>query len=165
EGIVPQTLTVQFGYFAGLQSWAPILIPVFFFLLGNVVRPLIEGPVKRIGRSFFSRIHFGREVQPDRESGVVLSREELAKIVPGETTRDQVLQIAGGAPEEFEQLTAPDRRTLIFRGRRVVPRPGRVPRPARARSRPGWRRACRRARGPAAARVRGPARSRAARRS
>ena len=42
-----------------------------------------------------------------------------------ETTRDQVLQIAGGAPEEFEQLTAPDRRTLIFRGRRVVPRRGR----------------------------------------
>src|SRR5205085_313928 len=90
EGIVPQTLTVQFGYFAGLQSWAPILIPVFFFVLGNVVRPLIEGPVKRIGRSFFSRIHFGRDVQPEMESGVVLSREELAKIVPGETTRDQV---------------------------------------------------------------------------
>jgi hypothetical protein len=126
EGIVPQTLTAQFGYFAGLQSWAPVLIPVFFFLLGNVVRPLIEGPLKRLGTSFFSRFHIGRAgKQPERETGVVLSREELARIVPGQTTREQVLQIAGGAPEEFEQLTAPDRRTLIFRGRRVVPRRGR----------------------------------------
>jgi hypothetical protein len=123
EGIVPQTLTAQFGYFAGLQSWAPILIPVFFFLLGNVVRPLIEGPVKRLGASFFSRFHIGRAAtQPERETGVVLSREQVAQIVPGETTREQVLQLAGDAPEEFEQLTAPDRRTLIFRGRRLVPR-------------------------------------------
>lgn len=122
-GIAPQTLTVQFGYFAGLQSWAPILIPVVFFVLGNVVRPLIEGPVKRIGRSFFSRIHIGRgTTQPERETGVVLSREQIARIVPGETTRAQVLEIAVGAPEEFEQLMSPNRRTLIFRGRRVVPR-------------------------------------------
>jgi len=125
-GIVPQTLTVQFGYYAGLQSWAPILIPVFFFLLGNVVRPLIEGPVKRIGRSFFSRIHFGRgEATPERESGIILTREQLARIVPGTTTREQVLQIVPDVPEEFEQLLAPDRRTLIFRGRRVVPRQSR----------------------------------------
>jgi hypothetical protein len=125
-GIVPQTLTTQLGYFTGMQSWAPILIPVFFFVLGNIVRPLIEGPVKRLGTSFFSRFHIGRAaVQAERESGVILSREQLAKIVPGETTRDQVLAIAGGAPEEFEQLASPDRRTLIFRGRRVVPRRGR----------------------------------------
>jgi hypothetical protein len=125
-GIAPQTLTAQFGYFSGIQSWAPILIPVFFFVLGNIVRPLIEGPVKRLGKSFFSRFHIGPgAVQAERESGVVLSREQLAKIVPGETTRDQLVAIAGSAPEEFEQLTSPDRRTLIFRGRRVVPRRGR----------------------------------------
>src|SRR4030095_258866 len=35
EGLSPQTLTVQFGYFTRLQSWAPILIPVLFFVLGN----------------------------------------------------------------------------------------------------------------------------------
>lgn len=124
--IVPQTLTVQFGYYQGLQSWAPILIPVFFFMLGNVVRPLMAGPVARIGRNFIARIQFGRaKTQPERESGVILSREQVARIVPGETTREQVLEIAGGLPEEFEQLTAPDRRTLIFRGRRVVPRQSR----------------------------------------
>ena len=125
-GIAPQTLTTQFGYFSGMQSWAPILIPVFFFVLGNVVRPLIAGPVTRFGKSFFARFHIGpAAVQAERESGVILSREQLAKIVPGETTREQVLAIAGGAPEEFEQLASPDRRTLIFRGRRVVPRRGR----------------------------------------
>jgi len=123
EGIVPQTLTVQFGYFSGLQSWAPILIPIFFFVAGNLVRPIIEGPVKRLGQTFISRIHIGPAgPKPERDTGVVLSREDLAKIVPGETTREQVLQLAGGNAEEFEQLNTPDRRTLIFRGRRVVPR-------------------------------------------
>lgn len=127
EGIVPQTLTVQFGYFSGLQSWAPILIPILFFVLGNFVRPPIEVALKRLGRSAVSRIHIGPAAgtQPQRETGVVLSREELAKIVPGETTREQVMQRAGGNAEEFEQLNAPDRRTLIYRGRRVVPRPNR----------------------------------------
>jgi hypothetical protein len=63
--------------------------------------------------------------QTERETGVILAREDLARIVVGETTREQVLEIAQGDPEEFEQLAAPDRRTLIFRGRRVVPRQGR----------------------------------------
>jgi hypothetical protein len=59
---------------------------------------------------------------PQREKGVLLSRDQLARIVPGQTTREEVLQIAQGAPEEFERLAAPDRRTLVFRGERVVPR-------------------------------------------
>ena len=122
EGIVPQTLAVQFGYFSGLQSWAPILIPVLFFVLGNALRPLIEVVSRRLGRMYTSRIRFwGAAEPPQDDTGVVLSREQVARIVPGQTTREQVLAIAGGAPEEFEQLTAPDRRTLIFRGERAVP--------------------------------------------
>jgi hypothetical protein len=124
EGLVPQTLDVQFGYFTGVQSWSPLLIPVVFFILGNVVRPPLQAALTRIGRTFVARIHIGpaANTAPERESGVVLSRDDLARIVPGQTTREQVLQIAGGGPEEFEQLQAPDRRTLIYRGRRVVPR-------------------------------------------
>jgi hypothetical protein len=53
---------------------------------------------------------------------VLLSREAFAQIVPGQTTREQLLKITGGEPEESEQLHAPNRRTLSFRGRRVVPR-------------------------------------------
>jgi len=45
--------------------------------------------------------------------------------VPGRTTYDEVLQLAGGPPEEHEQLTHPERRTVVYRGRRVVPQRGR----------------------------------------
>jgi hypothetical protein len=123
EGIVPQTLTVQFGYFAGLQSWAPILIPIVFFVLGNALRPLIALLAQRLGRAYVARILIGTaSASPPRETGVVLSREQLARIVPGQTSREELLAIARGVPEEFEQLEAPDRRTLIFRGQRLVPR-------------------------------------------
>jgi hypothetical protein len=123
EAIVPQTLAVQFGYFSGLQSWAPILIPVLFFVLGNAMRPLIETLSRKLGHFYVTRIRFWSPTSPPQDdTGVVLSREQVARIVPGQTTRDEVLAIAGGAPEEFEQLDAPDRRTLIFRGEHAVPR-------------------------------------------
>ena len=124
EGIVPQTLTVQFGYFTGLQSWAPVLIPALFFVLGNLLRPALQVAATRIGKAYIARIHIGPAAnsQPQRETGVLLSREAFAQIVPGQTTREQLLKITGGEPEESEQLHAPNRRTLSFRGRRVVPR-------------------------------------------
>ena len=128
EGLVPQTLTVQFGYFSGLQSWAPILIPVLFFVLGNAFRPLIAAAATRAGQIIAARVRFGgggADAQIARESGVLLSREQLAGIVPGQTTREQVLAIAGPDPEEFEDLAAPERHTLIYRGRRMVPRQSR----------------------------------------
>jgi hypothetical protein len=118
EGIVPQTLAVQFGYFSGLQSWAPILIPIVFFVLGNAVRPLIEVLSRKLGRFYVTRIRFWSRTRPPQDdTGVVLSREQIARILPGQTTREEVLAIAGGEP-----LDAPDRRTLIFRGERAVPR-------------------------------------------
>ena len=124
EGIVPQTLSVQFGYFTGIQSWAPVLIPFLFFVLGNALRPLVGTAAAWVGRTYLSRLVFrrGADAAPHRDTGVVLSREQLARIVPGRTTREQVLAITPDAPEEFEQLNAPDRRTLIFRGRRMIPR-------------------------------------------
>jgi len=66
------------------------------------------------------RVQFG-PASADRETGVVLSRETLARIVPGQTTYEQVLRTCGPDAEEHEQLTTPGRRTLIYRGRRVVP--------------------------------------------
>ena len=125
EGIVPQVLTVQFGYFSGVQSWAPILIPIVFFVLGNIVRPLVAGPGARLGRILMARFPLWPAARRERETGVILTREQLAMLVPGQTTREQALQIGGPLAEEFEQLNAPDRRTLIYRGRRVVPRPAR----------------------------------------
>lgn len=123
EGLRPQTLTVQFGYFSGLQSWAPVLIPIVFFALGNLAGPLVLMLVKRASKAVSGRVHIGRSDQkrPARDSGVVISRETLARIVPGETRYRQVLELCGPNPEEQEQLAAPDRKTLVYRGRRVVP--------------------------------------------
>jgi hypothetical protein len=53
---------------------------------------------------------------------VVLDREILARITPGTTTHEQVLELCGGTVEERISLSAPDRRTLVYRGRRIVPR-------------------------------------------
>jgi hypothetical protein len=128
EGITPQTLTVQFGYFTGLQSWAPVLIPALFFTLGNLAGPLLQGLFKNFSRSMKSRLDVGR--RPDdgatRDRGVVLSRETLARIVPGETTHDQVLALCGPDVEEHEDMATPGQKTLIYRGQRVAPQRRRI---------------------------------------
>lgn len=122
EGVSPQILTVQFGYFTGLQSWAPILIPALFFILGNLAGPLITSSIKSLSRTLGARVHLGRASgQRARDSGVVVSREVLARLIPGETTYDEVVVLCGPRGEESERLGAPDRRTLSYRGRRIVP--------------------------------------------
>jgi len=123
EGLRPQTLSVQFGYFSRLQSWAPVLIPTLFFALGNAAGPLVLMLVKRAGRNLSARVHFGRRDgrRSGRDSGVVVPRETLARIVPGETRYQEVLRLCGSNPEEQERLTSPGHKTLVYRGRRVVP--------------------------------------------
>jgi len=122
EGITPQTLTVQFGYFSQLQSWAPILIPFAFFALGNLAAPVFRLIGLRAARAVRARFHFG---SPDRaqatpDAGVVLSDETLARIKPGKTTEDEVRALCGQHEEEEEKLGAPGR-TLVYRSRRLVP--------------------------------------------
>lgn len=122
EGITPQTLTVQFGYFTPLQSWAPILIPIAFFALGNLAAPVFRLIGLRLARTVRARVHVG---SPDRaqkaaHTGVLLSEDTLARIKPGETTVDEVLTLCGQPDGEERQLGAPGR-TLIYRSRRLVP--------------------------------------------
>jgi len=122
QGALPQILTVQFGYFTGWQSWAPVLIPVIFFVLGNLAGPLLTMLVKRLGGALAGRIHISPGGAPtERQTGTVLSRETLARIVPGSTTYEEVLRLCGADHEEHEQPLAPDRRVLVYRGRKVVP--------------------------------------------
>lgn len=123
EGLTPQMLKVQFGYFRGLQAWAPVLIPVLFFIVGNVARPLVERLLKRAARSVSARVRVGRpsDTWSGRATGVVLSRDALGRIIPGETTYDEVVQLCGPDAEEQQQLGPTERRTLVYRGRRVVP--------------------------------------------
>jgi hypothetical protein len=121
EGIRPQTLTVQFGYFSDLQSWAPILIPIAFFALGNLAAPLVRFAAERLLRQVRARVHFGPPDRPGGAQNTVIPAETLARIKPGETTYDEVLRLCGPYAEEQEQMGGSGARTLIYRGRRLVP--------------------------------------------
>ena len=123
EGLRPQVLSIQFGYFTGWKAWAPVLFATLFFGLGNLAGPLVTTLVKTVGARLQGRIQLGpSSAAPSRrETGTIIPREALAKIAPGETTHAQVLELCGPDPEERERLSAPGRRTLVYRGRRVVP--------------------------------------------
>jgi hypothetical protein len=123
DGITPQVLTVQFGYFTGLQSWAPILIPALFFVLGNVAAVLVRNVAERLSKRWAGRVLVARAAAPApvREQGVILDRETLGRVVPGVTTYEEVLRLCGRDAEEQSRLASPERRTLTYRGRRYVP--------------------------------------------
>ena len=123
EGLRPQVLSVQFGYFNGWKAWSPLLFAALFFILGNLAGPLVTMLVKTLGARLQGRIQFRpRSGAPaQRETGTIVPRETLARIAPGETTHAEVLNLCGPDPEERERLSAPGHRTLVYRGRRVVP--------------------------------------------
>jgi hypothetical protein len=120
EGLRPQTLSVQFGYFSRFQTWAPLLIATAFFGLGNVAGPLLLAAGRKISRRLQGRFHFAGRGEP-RQTGVVIPLETVARIVPGETRYNDVLRLVGFPPEEREQLAAPGRKILVYRGRRMIP--------------------------------------------
>ena len=123
EGLAPQQLTVEFGYFSGIHSWMPILIPTLFFLLGNLAAVGVRVLGEKLSKHFAGRLLFGRRrTQPERESGIIVPREKLAQITPGETTFEQLMTILGASPEEQERLDGSGKRTLVYRGRRFLPR-------------------------------------------
>jgi hypothetical protein len=122
DGITPQVLSVQFGYFTGLQSWAPLLIPTLFFVLGNVAAVLVRNVAERLSKRWMGRVLFWRTSEPVRQQGTVLDPATLQQIVPGVTTVEEVRRLCGPDAEEQSRLTSPERRRLVYRGRRVVPR-------------------------------------------
>jgi hypothetical protein len=128
EGLTPQVLNVQFGYFTGLQSWGPVLIPLAIFVAGNIGGVLIRNVAERLSKRWAGRLRFWRKAEqpPSRERGVVLDRDTLARISPGVTTHREVLALAGHDVEERQNLAEPNARTLVYRGRRIVPHQKRV---------------------------------------
>jgi hypothetical protein len=122
EGIAPQHLTVQFGYFSRLQGLMIVLIPLLLLAAGPALGPAIGRAMPGIVARVRSRLHLGTAGAPPRARGVVLESETLNRIVPGKTTREEVLQLCGTEVEEEERLGQPDRRVLVYRGWRAVPR-------------------------------------------
>jgi hypothetical protein len=122
-GLTPQVLRVEFGYFSRLQSWGPIVIPALFFALGNAAGALARGVAERLYRRLSGWLQLGRRraSAPGMDTGIVIPRERLTAIVPGESTTEQVVQLCGRETEEREDLARPRRKTLIYRGRRDVP--------------------------------------------
>jgi len=126
EGLVPQVLKIQFAYFAGRLAWRPILISALFLGLGNLTGPMVGALARRLGRTLRARIHVGRGAAPGREKGAIPSEETLRQIRPGETTYEDVLRLCGPQAEEQSRLPtgetrALEKRTLLYRGQRVVP--------------------------------------------
>ena len=68
-----------------------------------------------------ARMHLGTSQASPRARGIVLSPEMLDRIVPGKTSREDVLRMFGKEVEEEERRDEPDRRVLVYRGWRAVP--------------------------------------------
>jgi len=125
NGIVPQTLKVQFVYFRGRLPWRPILLSALLLGLGNVTGPLVGNLLRRLGRTLRDRVHVGRGEARGRASGRVPAPETLARIRPGESTYQEVVKLIGSEPEEEQRLPSGEIRAMIYRGQRMVPHRGR----------------------------------------
>jgi hypothetical protein len=121
EGIVPQHMTVQFGYFSRLQGLMIVLIPLLLLAAGPALGPAIGRAMPGLLARVQARLHLGASEARPRARGVVLAPETLDRIVPGKTSREEVLRLCGAEVEEEERLDQPDRRVLVYRGWRAVP--------------------------------------------
>jgi hypothetical protein len=121
EGIVPQHITVQFGYFSRLQGVMIVLIPLLLLAAGPALGPAIGRAMPGLVARVRARLHLGTSGAPPRGSGIVLAPETLDRLVPGKTTREDVLRLCGAEVEEEQRLEQPDQSVLVYRGWRAVP--------------------------------------------
>ena len=121
EGIVPQHMTVQFGYFSRLQGLMILVIPLLLLAAGPALGPAIGRAMPGLLARVRARLHLGASGAPPRAYGVVLAPETLDRIVLGKTTREEVEHLCGDEIEEEQRLDEPDRRVLVYRGWRAVP--------------------------------------------
>jgi hypothetical protein len=128
DGIAPQYLAVEFGYFSRTQAWALVLVPALFFVLGHAVGPVLGRAALRAGDLVSARVRLTgwRGGLRQRKTGVIVSRDTLERLLPGRTTREELVRLCGPPTEELEQLPERNARTLVYRGRRVAPAARRV---------------------------------------
>jgi hypothetical protein len=122
EGIVPQHMTVHFGYFSRFQGLMLVLIPLLLLAAGPALGPTIARAMPGLVARMRTRLRLGASGAPPRAGGVVLAPDTLDRIVPGKTSREEVLRLCGTEVEEEERLERPDHRVLVYRGWRAVPR-------------------------------------------
>jgi hypothetical protein len=98
-----------------------VLIPLLLLAAGPALGPAIGRAMPGVLAWARARLHLGASGAPPRMHGVVLAPETLGRIVPGRTTREEVLRLCGREIEEEQRLGEPDRRVLVYRGWRAVP--------------------------------------------
>lgn len=127
DGITPQQLAVQFGYFSRTQTMLLVAAPLLIFALGQAMGPLLGRGLLRLIDAVAARVQLGawRDGR-DPRAGVILAREVLERIVPGKTTLDEVIRLCGPPVERQEQFPASGHTTLIYRGRRLLPESHRI---------------------------------------
>ncbi|HEY7203028.1 MAG TPA: hypothetical protein VIA61_01955 [Methylomirabilota bacterium] len=128
DGLTPQQLAVQFGYFSRAQTALLVAAPLVLLALGQAMGPLLGRGLARVIGVAAARVQLGgwRPGGRRREQGVILAREVLERIKPGTTTREEVLRLCGAEVERQERLPPSTRTTLIYRGRRLVPESHRI---------------------------------------
>src|SRR4029077_13691092 len=97
DGITPQQLAVQFGYFSRTQTALLVAAPLLIFALGQAMGPLLGRALLRATDAVSARVKRGggRVGWRDRAQGVILPREVLERIVPAKTIREEVLRLCG----------------------------------------------------------------------
>ena len=128
EGISPQHLAIQYGYFSKLQAAALVVVPTLFLALGYAVGPALGRVGAHLASALMSRVYLGAWNRAPRErlSGTFVPDDVIARIVPGRTTLEEVLTLAGPDAERHERLAPQRGRTLVYRGKRVRPQTGRI---------------------------------------
>jgi hypothetical protein len=124
EGIAPQQLTVHFGYFSPVQGTLVVVVPLVLLVLGYAAGPLVGRLVAEGVRHAAGRLHLGWA--RERQTGTVLGPDVIRRIVPGETTFDELVRLCGPELEVRERLGVPARRTVVYRGQRVRPQTRRL---------------------------------------
>jgi hypothetical protein len=119
EGLAPQVLTVRFSYFSGRVAWRPILVSLLALVLGNLMGAfMFTREIARLSRRWF---HVERRDRGHPSSGGAVPEDALSRIVPGETTRAEVIRWCGSPSEERTRLGSGGHRTLLYRATRRVP--------------------------------------------
>ena len=120
EGTVPQTLKVQFSYFRGPIAWRPIVVSLILLIIGNLMGTFMFA--QQVSRFFRRRFHMEPRGRRRLGSlGSVPAADALARIVPGRTSRSEVLQLCGAPAEEREQHQSSTACSLIYRGVQRLP--------------------------------------------
>jgi hypothetical protein len=102
-GAIAQDLYLLWPNSVGVSSEGAPDPALAAYVTARGFTPIKEGRLPLFAQSLYR----GEEVPPQP--------------VKGTTTYEDVLRIGGGEPEEHEQLATPDRRTVFYRGSRIVP--------------------------------------------